>query len=83
MAVFGGPLPRYRILPASLAAYSPGANCLEKEASQPAAFGEACGCETVGFYGRLRKKPVVKPYGRQLSRGPAGSLGAPETLGRH
>ena len=65
MAVFGGPLPRYRILPASLAACSPGANYLEKEASQPAAFGEACGCETVGFYGRLRKKPAGKPYGRQ------------------
>ena len=72
MAVFGGPLPMDHILPASLAACSPGANYLEKEASQPAAFGEACGCETVGFYGRLREKPAVKPHGRQLSRGRQG-----------
>ncbi len=48
MAVFGGPLPRNHILSASLAACFPGANCLEKEAPQPAAFGEACACETAG-----------------------------------
>jgi len=66
MAAFGGPLPKDHILPVPLAACSPGANCLEKEVPQPAAFGEACACETVGFYGRLRRKPAVKPYGRQL-----------------
>ena len=60
MAAFGGPLPWSHMLPASLAACSPGANCLEKAAPQPAAFGEACACETVGFYGRLRKKPTLK-----------------------
>ncbi len=62
------PSPRSRILPAPLAACSPGANCLAKEASQPAAFGEECGCETVGS--------------AIITGGAAGSLGAPEILSR-
>ena len=65
MAAFGGPLPKDHIPPAPLAADSPGASYLEKEAPQQAAFGEACGCETVGFPGRLREKPAVKPDGRR------------------
>ncbi len=72
MAAFGVPPPRNHILSASLAACSPGANRLEKEAPQPTAFGEAHACETVGFSGRLRKKPAGIPYGRQLSQGRQG-----------
>jgi len=72
MAVFDGPLPGNHILPAPLAACSLDANYLEKEAPQPATFGEVCACETVGFPGRLCKRPAAKPYGRQLSRGRQG-----------
>ena len=72
IAVPGGPPPKRRDLILALAARSPAADRLGKEAPQPVATGKASAFRTVGFSGRLRERPAGKPTGYGMGWEPHG-----------